>query len=52
MDKIRSNVYAVHTQFGTNEKVHNTLLQKLDNKQLEGSGFQFQETEEVVIRNI
>ena len=27
---------------------HNNLIQKLDNEQLEGSGFQFQDIEEVI----
>ena len=31
------------------QDVHNTLVQKLDDEQLEGSGFQFQEIEEVII---
>ena len=29
--------------------VHNSLIQKLDDEQLEGSGFQFQEIEEVIL---
>ena len=29
--------------------VHNSLMQKLDDKQLERSGFQFQENEEVIL---
>ena len=36
------------TQFGTNENVHNTLMQKLDIEQLKGSGFQFQEIEVIL----
>ena len=32
------------------EDVHNILLQKLDDEQLEGSGFQFQELEEVILQ--
>ena len=36
-------------QFSTNENVHNTIMQKLDDEKLEGSGFQFQEIEEVII---
>ena len=31
------------------EDVHNILIQKLDDEQLEGSGFQFQEIEEVIL---
>ena len=31
----------------TNDKVHNSLIQNLDDEQLEGSGFQFQEKEEL-----
>ena len=30
--------------------LHNTLMQKLDDEQLEGSGFQFQEIEEVILQ--
>ena len=32
-------------QSGTQQDTHNTLMQKLDDEQLEGSGFQFQEIE-------
>ena len=31
------------------QDVHNLLMQKLDDEQLEGSGFQFQEIEEVLL---
>ena len=31
------------------ENVHNSLIQNLDDEQLEGSGFQFQEIEEVIL---
>ena len=31
------------------QDVHNTLMQKLDDEQLEGSGFVFQEIEEVIL---
>ena len=34
----------------TNENVHNLLMEKLDDIQLEGSGFQFQEIEEVILQ--
>ena len=29
--------------------IHNTIIQNLDDEQLEGSGFQFQEKEEVIL---
>ena len=31
------------------QEIHNKLMQKIDDEQLEGSGFQFQEIEEVII---
>ena len=34
----------------TIENVHNLLMEKLDDIQLEGSGFQFQEIEEVILQ--
>ena len=34
----------------TNENVHKLLIEKLDDIQLEGSGFQFQEIEEVILQ--
>ena len=33
----------------SDQDVHNTLMQKLDVEQLEGSGFQFQEIEKVIL---
>ena len=42
---IKSDLIYNHTQQDT----HNTLMQKLDDEQLEGSGFQFQEIEEVIL---
>ena len=42
---IKSDLIYNHTQQDT----HNTLKQKLDDEQLEGSGFVFQEIEEVII---
>ena len=30
--------------------IHNTIIQGIDDEQLEGSGFQFHESEEVVIK--
>ena len=29
----------MQSTFGTNHTIHNTLMQKLDDEQLEGSGF-------------
>ena len=46
---IKSDLTYNHTQFGTNENFHNTLMQKLDDEQLEGSDFQFQGIEEVIL---
>ena len=42
---IKSDLIYNHTQQDT----HNTLMQKLDDEQLEGSGFQFQEIVEVIL---
>ena len=41
---IKSDLIYNHTQ-----DTHNTLIQKLDDEQLEGSGFVFQEIEEVIL---
>ena len=48
---IKSDLIYNHIQstFGTQQDTHNTLMQKLDDEQLEGSGFQFQEIEEVIL---
>ena len=48
---IKSDLIYNHMQstFGTQQDTHNTLLQKLDDEQLEGSGFQFQAIEEVIL---
>ena len=45
---IKSDLIYNHT-LGTQQDTHNTLMQKLDDEQLEGSGFQFQEIEEVIL---
>ena len=37
------------TYNNTQQDIHNTLMQKLDDEQLEGSGFVFQEIEEVIL---
>ena len=37
------------TYNNTQQDTHNTLMQKLDDEQLEGSGFMFQEIEEVIL---
>ena len=42
---IKSDLIYNHTQ----QDSHNTLIQKLDDEQLEGSGFVFQEIEEVIL---
>ena len=42
---IQSDLIYNHLQSGTQYSIHNTLMQKLDDEQLEGSGFQFQEIE-------
>ena len=48
---IKSDLIYNHMQstFGTQQHTLNTLIQKLDDEQLEGSGFQFQEIEEVIL---
>ena len=46
---IKSDLIYNHLQSGTQQDTHNTLMQKLDDEQLEGSGFQFQEIEEVIL---
>ena len=48
---IKSDLIYNHTQQDTEgaSHVHNSLIQKLDDEQLEGSGFQFQEIEEVIL---
>ena len=33
----------------TQQEIHDKLMQKIDDEQLEGSGFQFQEIEEVIL---
>ena len=47
----KSDLMYNHTQsaFGTNENVHNSLVQKLDDEQLEGSGFVFQCIVDVIL---
>ena len=46
---IKSDLIYNHLQSGTQQDTHNTLMQKLDDEQLEGSGFVFQEIEEVTL---
>ena len=46
---IKSDLIYNHMQSGTQQDTHNTLMQKLDDEQLEGSGFQFQAIEEVIL---
>ena len=46
---IKSDLIYNHLQSGTQQDTHNTLMQKLDDEQLEGSGFHFQEIEEVIL---
>ena len=46
---IKSDSIYNHLQSGTQQDTHNTLMQKLDDEQLEGSGFVFQEIEEVIL---
>ena len=46
---IKSDLIYNHLQSGTQQDTQNTLMQKLDDEQLEGSGFQFQEIEEVIL---
>ena len=36
---VKSDFSYNHTQFGTQDSIHNFLMQKLDDEQLEGSGF-------------
>ena len=38
-----------HTQFGTQDSIHNSLLLKLDDEQLDGSSFVFQEIKEIIL---
>ena len=40
----------MRSTFGMQQDVHNILMQKLDDEQLEGSGLQFQEIEEVILQ--
>ena len=42
---VKSDLTYNHMQ----QDLHNSLLQKLDDEQLEGSGFQFREIEEVIL---
>ena len=44
---MKSDLIYNHLPSGTQQDTHNTLMQKLYDEQLEGSGFQFQEIEEV-----
>ena len=46
---IKSDLIYNHLQSSTQQDTHNTLMQKLDDEQLEGSGFVFQEIEEVTL---
>ena len=53
---IKSDLIYNHLQSGTQQSclsvqqcTHHTLIQKIDSLQLEGSGFQFQEIEEVIL---
>ena len=46
---IKSDLIYNHLQSGTQQDTHNTLMQKIDDEQLEGSGFQFQEIEEIIL---
>ena len=46
---IKSDLIYNHLQSGTQQNTHNILMQKLDDEQLEGSGFQFQAKEEVIL---
>ena len=45
---IKSDLTYNGTQHSVQQDTHNTLMQKLDDEQLEGSGFVFQEIEEVI----
>ena len=49
---VKSDLNHNHMQstFGTNLNVHNTLMQKLDDEQLEGSGFVFNGIANVIIQ--
>ena len=38
-----------HTQDSIHEALHNSIMQKIDDEQLEGSGFKFQEIKEVIL---
>ena len=46
---IKSDLTYNHTNEHVREAVHNILMQKLDDEQLEGSGFVFQEITEVIL---
>ena len=46
---IKSDLIHNHLQSGIQQDTHNTLIQKIDYLQLEGSGFQFQEIEEFIL---
>ena len=46
---IKSDLTYNGTQHSVQQDIHNTLMQKLDDEQLEGSGFVFQEIEEVIL---
>ena len=46
---IKSDLIYNHLPIRYTTDTHNTLMQKLDDEQLEGSGFQFQEIEEVIL---
>ena len=46
---IKSDLLYNHLQSGTQQDTHNTLMQKLDDEQLRGSGFQFQDIDEVIL---
>ena len=46
---IKSDLIYNHLKSGTQQDTHNKLMQKIDDEQLEGSGFQFQEIEEVIL---
>ena len=48
---LKSDLTYNHMQQDTEgaSHVHNSIIQKLDDEQLEGPGFQFQEIEEVIL---
>ena len=46
---IKSDLTYNGTQHSVQQDIHNTLMQKLDDEQLEGSGFVFQAIEEVIL---